>query len=106
MPPFAKMDTEQRFAWALIAVAFCVFVGLLIASGCSEESSDDPQVDSSPCLQSCADFDLCFGFDGTGETMGSCQDNCEETSQAENDCIEDCEPIADCDQWWACISGC
>jgi len=104
MPPFSKMDSEKRLAWAVIALAFCVFVGLLIASGCSEES--DPSVDQSACLQSCSDFDLCFGFEGTGESLGTCQQNCEETSQVENDCITDCEAIADCDQWWACISGC
>lgn len=90
-----------------IGGAFLVALVVLFAlagSSCSEDT--DPEVNQAPCLQSCEDFDLCFGFEGTGETLDSCQANCQETNQAENDCVKNCESIADCDQWLACIQGC
>ena len=105
-PNFSNLDLEQRFAVSVMALAVIVLTVLICLSGCDNDDQGAGEVDQGPCLQSCEDFDLCFGFEGTGETLNSCRANCEETTAGENDCILDCEPIADCDQWWSCLQDC
>ena len=102
MPPSMKQIGITEFALIAIVIAIAVFQ----FAACDGEESDTDSINTSACEQACSDFDICFGFEGTGETLNTCLAACDESTEEENQCLDACAPIADCDEWQECAGGC
>lgn len=99
------MKWYQNKNWFLTFSMILAFL-FIWASSCSNE---DERKDADPdpdCMEMCYQFDFCIGFEEVGETFQACEDSCREPLDAVDQCIVNCDPDADCVDWFACAESC
>jgi len=109
MVPFHKITIGRATfcgaaIWGLFVLIFTIWA--IIQNGCTQEDRQERQVNQEPCELSCYSVEGCFGWETAGMTLEGCLEACEQSTQQENDCIEDCDFLMDCYDWLDCVMQC